>query len=198
MKYEAASERRKRELADALKKLIQTKPLSKITVSELIKTCGINRNTFYYHFDDIYALLKWTLEQEAFEVVKQFDLINEYEDAIRFAMDYIDANDKMLNNIYHSVSRDELKRFFYTDFYEIIRSIVNETETLRHISVPESYKDFICHFYTEAVAGVLLEWIITDKPKNREQMIHYISTAIHDGIISCMSSPALDYSVKRE
>ena len=46
MKYEAASERRKRELADALKKLIQTKPLSKITVSELIKTCGINRNTF--------------------------------------------------------------------------------------------------------------------------------------------------------
>ena len=198
MKYEAASERRKRELADALKKLIQTKPLSKITVSELIKTCGINRNTFYYHFDDIYALLKWTLEQEAFEVVKQFDLINEYEDAIRFAMDYIDANDKMLNNIYHSVSRDELKRFFYTDFYEIIRSIVNETETLRHISVPESYKDFICLFYTEAVAGVLLEWIITDKPKNREQMVHYISTTIHDGIISCMSSLALDYSVKRE
>ena len=46
------------------KKAMEKKTLSKITVSELIAECNVNRKTFYYHFDDIYALLKWTLEEE--------------------------------------------------------------------------------------------------------------------------------------
>lgn len=33
-------------------------------------TCGLNRNSFYYRFEDIYALFKWMLGQEAVEVVK--------------------------------------------------------------------------------------------------------------------------------
>ena len=47
------------------------KPFSKITVSELINECNVNRKTFYYHFQDIFELLKWTFEQEAFSIVKQ-------------------------------------------------------------------------------------------------------------------------------
>ncbi|WP_295208123.1 TetR family transcriptional regulator [Ruminococcus sp.] len=39
------------------------KPLSKITVSEIVADCNINRKTFYYHFEDVQSLLKWTLEQ---------------------------------------------------------------------------------------------------------------------------------------
>ena len=34
---------------------MEKKPLSKITVSEIIADCGVNRKTFYYHFEDIYA-----------------------------------------------------------------------------------------------------------------------------------------------
>lgn len=56
----------------ALKSAMKNKTLSKITVSEIIQTCRVNRKTFYYHFQDIYELLKWTLEQEAVEVVKNF------------------------------------------------------------------------------------------------------------------------------
>ena len=41
---------------------MEKKPLSKITVSEIIADCNVNRRTFYYHFDDIYALLKWVLD----------------------------------------------------------------------------------------------------------------------------------------
>lgn len=48
-------------LAASLKKFMEKKPLSKITVSEIIADCNVNRRTFYYHFDDIYALLKWVL-----------------------------------------------------------------------------------------------------------------------------------------
>ena len=73
------------------------KPFSKITVSEIINTCKINRKTFYYHFEDIYALLKWTFEEEAIEVVKHFDLLADYEEAIRFVMKYVDENDYIIS-----------------------------------------------------------------------------------------------------
>ena len=87
MKYEATSLNTKNLLSGALKKTMKGKPLSKITVSMIVSECGVNRNTFYYHFDDIYDLLKWTLEQEAVEVVKNFDLLVNPEEAISFIID---------------------------------------------------------------------------------------------------------------
>lgn len=51
----------KKMLSGALKNAMKSKSLSKITVSELIEACGVNRKTFYYHFQDIYDLLKWIL-----------------------------------------------------------------------------------------------------------------------------------------
>ena len=52
------SEYEKKTLAVSLKRFMEKKPLSKITVSEIIADCGVNRKTVYYHFEDIYALLK--------------------------------------------------------------------------------------------------------------------------------------------
>lgn len=117
MKYEVTSLNTKKLFAEALKNLVVQKSFSKITVSELIRVCNVNRKTFYYHFADVYDLLKWTLEQEAIEVVKKFDLIIDYEEVILFAMDYIEKNSVFLKNIYDSVGRDELKRFFLLGLY---------------------------------------------------------------------------------
>ena len=90
MKHETTTLNTKKTIAASLKKFMERKPLSKITVSEIVTDCGINRNTFYYHFEDIQALLKWMLEQEAVEVLKNFDLLLDYEDAINFVLDYQD------------------------------------------------------------------------------------------------------------
>ena len=73
MKHEEISMYTKKALSEALKEALKTKPFKKITVSELIESCNINRKTFYYHFDDIYALFKWMLEQEAVESVRQME-----------------------------------------------------------------------------------------------------------------------------
>lgn len=47
MAYETASNQRKELIASTLKELLQTKPLSKISVTELVQHCRINRKTFY-------------------------------------------------------------------------------------------------------------------------------------------------------
>ena len=52
----------KESLAAALKQLMNVKPIGKITVKELVEICGVNRQTVYYHFDDVYDLLEWVFE----------------------------------------------------------------------------------------------------------------------------------------
>lgn len=43
----------KQKMADALRILIKTKPFPKITVGDIVATCNINRNSFYYHFGKV-------------------------------------------------------------------------------------------------------------------------------------------------
>lgn len=183
MKHEEISLNTKRALSDALKEAMKTKPFQKITVSELIRTCNINRKTFYYHFADIYDLLKWTIEQEAIEVVKHFNLLVDYEEAITFIMDYVEANDYMLNCAYDSIGRDELKRFFYVDFLELANSMIAEIETLTGTQLEPSYKEFLTLFYVEALTGILIDWIKNRQQRDRNTVIQFISDTIRQSLI---------------
>ena len=54
----------KRAIVDALKELTQTKTFDKISVKDISLQCGINRQTFYYHFEDKFILLKWIYEHD--------------------------------------------------------------------------------------------------------------------------------------
>ena len=64
MKRNELSLHRKEQMAASLKKLMTRKNLGRITIQELADDCGINRYTFYYHFQDIYDLLSWTFRQD--------------------------------------------------------------------------------------------------------------------------------------
>ena len=58
-------------LGKTLKELMVTEPLDTITVKRLSTLCGINRQTFYYHFRDIYDLLTWIFLNESVHGVDQ-------------------------------------------------------------------------------------------------------------------------------
>ena len=67
----ATSDQTKMQFATTLKDLMHHKPLDRITIAELSAATHVNRNTFYYHFEDIYGLLKWTLEADIGRKVMQ-------------------------------------------------------------------------------------------------------------------------------
>lgn len=188
MKYEVTSYNTKKMLAESLKKIMRKKVFSKITVSEIIQDCGVNRKTFYYHFEDIYALLKWIFEDEAIEVVKHFDLAVEYEEAILFIMDYVEQNDYLINCAYDSIGRDELKRFFYIDFSEMVFCIMHIAENETGKVLDGEYKNFLCNFYTEALVGILVEWIKKHETDKRMQVIEYISVTIKSSLIAIVNT----------
>lgn len=173
MKHEITTMNTKKILSASLKRLMEHKKLSKISVSEIVADCGVNRKTFYYHFDDIYALLKWTLEQETVEVLKNFDLLLNAEEAILFVMDYVDNNSHILNCVYDSMGRDEMKRFFHTDFTGVMLSIIEQLEKDENTSLPTDFKEYIINFYTEALSGVLIDYFQHKDKRNRDELVEY-------------------------
>ena len=56
--------RTKVELEAGLRALLREKPLEQIRVRELADRCGIRRQSFYYHFSDVYELLDWSAQRE--------------------------------------------------------------------------------------------------------------------------------------
>lgn len=184
MKHAEISLNTKKALAESLKKAMRKKPFQKITVSELIKDCDVNRKTFYYHFDNIYALLKWTLDAEALEVVKHFNLLEDYEEALAFVLDYVEQNEYIINCAYDAIGREELKSFFYTDFREIVISIIDGVEKEQNKKLDEDYKEFLGLFFMEAITGIMIEWIRNRDKRDREKVIQYVCDTIRTTLIS--------------
>lgn len=171
MTNEELSLKTKQSLAQALKQEMKHKQLSKITITELCDVCQINRKTFYYHFEDIYDLLKWTLEQEAIEVVKNFDLVVNTEEALRFVMAYADENKDIINSALDSMGHEEIQRFFYNDLFDVIYGAIEEGEYDLKIVVDPQFKNFLAAFYIEASAGILIEWVKNRMKQDKETVI---------------------------
>lgn len=190
MKHEVTTLNTKRTLAASLKKFMQIKPLSKITVSEIIADCKVNRKTFYYHFEDIYALLKWMLEQEAVEVVKHFDLSVDYKNAIYFVVDYVRNNKHLLCCAYDGIGRADMKRFFYADFIGIVRSAIDNTERQLCLNADESLKTFLAQFYTEAIAGLLINEFTNNECHDPSEAVEYFSLILKSSLPHVLMSAA--------
>ena len=65
-----SSEKIKYELADAMKQCMRSVPVEKITVKEIVESCGVTRQTFYRNFQDKYDLINWYFDKilsESFE-----------------------------------------------------------------------------------------------------------------------------------
>ncbi len=55
----------KKAIRESFLKLLTQRPLSQITVKDIVADCGINRNTFYYYFEDISNLIENIVEEDA-------------------------------------------------------------------------------------------------------------------------------------
>lgn len=193
MKHEASNYCTRRMLADAFKKAARSKPLSKITVSEIVRECGLNRKTFYYHFLDIYDLLAWIIDEETVKAVQQFDLLNSYREAVRFVMEYVAQNDYLLCFAQDPIGRDTLKRFILSEFTGIIRSVIDEGEKQSGAVLEPEFKEYAARFYTEALTSMTMEWAKNHTTQNMEKTIDHLNrllSAALDSMFLLMSHQA--------
>lgn len=184
MTHSDAKYKTKKKLSERLKVLLEQKPLSKITVSELTADCELNRKTFYYHFKDITELLRWTLEQEAMITVREYGEINNYNEAIIFALDYIESNRKLLSCAYNSIGNDAVRYFCNKDFKKILLAAIIRDENKLGVKLSETFREFLTTFFTETLTGIIADIFEKNEPCDINRLSRYLTLTLKASIPS--------------
>ena len=150
--------------------LLEGESLDKITVRDIVEECEINRNTFYYHYSDIYDLLDdvFRVETEKFmseDVDENTTFGEEYERAAWFVLKY----KKAILHIYDSKKRDVLQNYLETLAFSFISRFVKKEAD--GYGLPDEDIDYITGFYTHAIVGNTLGWIKRKLPSGQEKFI---------------------------
>lgn len=171
----------KRQLTDSLKKLMESKPLNKISIREICEGCGVNRQTFYYHFEDIYDQVKWMFRDEIISVLKDFSHSSQWKEGLLILFRYIADNRTVCLCTLNSLGHEHMKRFFVDDISTIVRNaIVYFAAKLPEHEIIKEYEDFLIKYYSSAIMGVLESWLLGEIEESPEQMTGYICTIIEN------------------
>ena len=188
------SEFTKQALATAFKELLEKRHINKITVKDIVEICGVNRQTFYYHFKDIYDLLAYTY---TYEITKYFDKKNiqltspNVNETIRALFNFVVENKVGILNSYdseHRVQYEEIIRILITPV------VMNKIESFSDKEeISDDIKVFVTNFYVYACCGFVLKWIEEGLPDKYMQHIDYY-IAIINGSLEILLKKLIDAS----
>lgn len=182
----------KRALEESLKKMLLKKSVNKITISDITEDCGINRMTFYYHFKDIYDLIEWSCMEDAAKALAGKKTYDTWQEGFLQIFQAVLENKLFIENVYQSVSREQVENYLYTLTYNLLIGVVQEKSV--GMKVSDADKAFIADFYKFAFVGLMLDWIKNGMKKNPQQIIDRLSTLIEGDIIRALNKYSTDSS----
>ena len=138
-------------------KLLNERPLNQITVKDIVLDCGINRNTFYYHFPDIPTLAQEVITQEAEEIIKKYPTIDSLEQCLSVAIKFALENKRAVLHLYNSVNRDLYEQYLMNVCDHVVTAYVNTT--LNGREVREYDKQLLIRFFKCTCFGQTIEWM---------------------------------------
>lgn len=180
----SASHLTKNALAHSLKSLMEHTPLNKITVKHLVDHCGVNRQTFYYHFQDIYALLGWIYQTEAVESLTEYRSYSTWTDGFYKIFCYIENNKTFCCNTLNSLGRTHLDVYLYEVTRDLIMGVIDELAC--GIKVCGEDKEFVANFYTLAFTGLIIQWMRGDMQEPPKQIIEKLNELIEGNVLRAL------------
>ena len=97
-------------LAEALKNMMSELPLEEISVAALTRRCKVHRQTFYYHFNDIYDLLALVFLNEK---IPHIDECRNSEEMVTAIYNYYVSNQAFIDGTLNSAGKDLFEEFVY-------------------------------------------------------------------------------------
>ena len=170
----------KKALAQSLKKLMNTKTLDEITVKDIVTDCGVNRQTFYYHFKDIYDLIEWIYKTEAVESIEGYKSYDTWQQGFLMIFEYVKNNLDFCAHCLKSDGSEPLNRFLYHATLDLLLGVVNEVS--QGVNTEQKEKRFIAKFYTHAFIGVLKQWILEGATEDPRDIISEINKLVEGDI----------------
>lgn len=157
-------------LAAALKQLMAEMPLDSISVTTLTKKCHINRQTFYYHFHDIYDLLTLVFLNEE---IKNINLTKTPTELIEYIFGYYQKNAEFINATLNSAGKDLFQEFVNNICYQSFLRFVNNIEDVKKLHVND--RKAISRFYAQAYSNAVTYYLSAYKTKTLAGLLQCFS-----------------------
>lgn len=180
----------KNALATSLKKLMNNKTLNKITVKDITDDCGVNRQTFYYHFHDVYELVEWIFLHELEKYADEGLTTENWQDVIASLMESLLMEKAFIINVYNSLSRKQLEQYMETMAKPAISGIVRNISMEYDVSNEDI--EFIIMMLTTSLMGIMTEWVAGGMDDTYNKSIDKFFVIL-DGMIEYTMQKLVDY-----
>ena len=142
-------------IAETFFAMVKEKGVDKITVKDLVETCHISRQTFYYHFQDILDVVEWSARRGIRRAVEMAMETKDPEIIMENVVKVTKENWEIMDNLMKSQKRESIERIFADTLREYILELVSRNAS----NVPIHYDDTVVaiKFYAHGIAGVLME-----------------------------------------
>ena len=145
----------RRAIKESFLKLLNQRPLNQITVKDIVEDCGINRNSFYYHFSDLPALVEGIMAEQVSAMVENHPTVDSVQEGSDAIVEFVMHNKRAIYHIYNSVSRDVFERHLM----EVCRYVVTTYLDGMLEEVEEADRDAILRFHRCACFGSVIDWL---------------------------------------
>ena len=161
-------------LANAMKECMRTAPVEKITVKEIVETCGLTRQTFYRNFQDKYDLINWYFDKLLLESFAQMgDRLTVYEGLTR-KFEFIQKERVFFAGAFRSDDHNSLREHDYELILDFYTQLIGR-KTGRQ---PEENILFPLRLYCRGSIDMTVEWIFAPKERTPEQMAALLVSAL--------------------
>lgn len=142
-------------IAGAFMEVSKTKSVDKITVKDLVETCHISRQTFYYHFQDILEVIEWSVQHAFEEILERGTSPDAPEDTLRTFIEASSEADILLQKLLHSQRREQVEKIFVNAVRSYLQEMLARQEWKPDISLADA--KVMLDFCTYGIVGLLLE-----------------------------------------
>ena len=147
----------RRAIKETFLKQLNQRPLSQITVKDIVEDCGINRNSFYYHFEDLPALVDVIVKEQFLALILYHPTISSVEECFDAVIELVMENKRAIYHIYSSLSRDVFERYLM-DACQYIVSTYLKAEFAGKSIDPQDLEDLI-RLHKCACFGSVIDWL---------------------------------------
>jgi len=179
----------KREIIVTFLGLLEQKPLSKITVKNIVEACGINRNTFYYYYRNINDLIDDIFNTETEIVTSQNPVHGHWQAGCLQSMRYLVDHSMIIHNVLNSIAHEDIKAYLFKVAHGLLMTFSNKTAIGEN--VPGVDKVFIANFYSHAFVGIFFEWLRSGMRQKPEDLVDMMGRLLNGSIYDVLRKSSL-------
>ena len=147
----------KKAIRNSFLKLLNEKPLKQITVRDIVDDCGVNRNTFYYHFQDIPQLIETIIREDAEQIIAAHPTITTVQEYLEAAIGCALNNRNAIMHIYRSVNRDLYEQYQWRVCQHAAAAFIDQILTGR--KVPDADRALLIDYVKCVCFGIVMGWL---------------------------------------